>query len=338
MNGIYLDHAATTNVLGTVYRSMAQYAKTCLGNPSAIHSAGKNARQTIDLARDDVLKMIGAPECGRLIFTSGGSEANNLALTGMVHHLLDVQRQKILIGATEHASIMNQRARLRIRGIDSELIEVEKSGVVMLEKLEDLLRNNCVGLVSVMMVNNETGTVQPISQISELCHRYGALVHTDGVQAVGHIPINVNDLGVDLMSISGHKFGAPDGIGALYVNGPEVLSILEPLLLGGSQEYGIRAGTENVIGIVGLGAAARYVNSDLVFDIEIYKALRCEFIKVLRDSGEEFKVNGYSLMTGCCPNILSITFGDVEAEALLLLMNYDGVYISAASACSAGSL
>lgn len=301
---IYLDHAATTSIRPPVYEALNYwYSSGKCGNPSSLHSAGRQAHQAIYQARFDVSKLIGADSPEEIIFTSGGSESDNLALTGMASALNATNHNVMLVSQIEHHAILNQCNLLTRLGIVVKPLSVDTYGQVDLFELEKYLKEDNVGLVSVMWVNNEIGVIQDIKSIADLCNCYGAVFHTDAVQAVGHIDVNVNAYGIDMLSISGHKFGAPIGVGALYVRGG-LKKHIEPIIYGGGQEFGVRAGTENVAGIVALGTAAKF-------------SIPTEFS---RDA------------------ILSITINDVESEAILHLMNSDGVCISAASACSAGSL
>lgn len=215
------------------------------------------AHQAIYQARFDVSKLIGADSPEEIIFTSGGSESDNLALTGMASALNATNHNVMLVSQIEHHAILNQRNLLTRLGIVVKPLSVDTYGQVDLFELEKYLKEDNVGLVSVMWVNNEIGVIQDIKSIADLCNCYGAVFHTDAVQAVGHIDVNVNAYGIDMLSISGHKFGAPIGVGALYVRGG-LKKHIEPIIYGGGQEFGVRAGTENVAGIVALGTAAKF--------------------------------------------------------------------------------
>lgn len=334
---IYLDHAATTSIRPPVYEALNYwYSSGKCGNPSSLHSAGRQAHQAIYQARFDVSKLIGADSPEEIIFTSGGSESDNLALTGMASALNATNHNVMLVSQIEHHAILNQCNLLTRLGIVVKPLSVDTYGQVDLFELEKYLKEDNVGLVSVMWVNNEIGVIQDIKSIADLCNCYGAVFHTDAVQAVGHIDVNVNAYGIDMLSISGHKFGAPIGVGALYVRGG-LKKYIEPIIYGGGQEFGVRAGTENVAGIVALGTAAKFsIPTEFSRDALV---LRKAFLKKLYSVCDEgIKVNEHYEKSYQLSSILSITINDVESEAILHLMNSDGVCISAASACSAGSL
>lgn len=329
---IYLDHAATTPVLPSAYEKMKPWLDgSMIGNPSSIHSAGKQAHMAVEDAREKVAKLIGAkPE--EIIFTSGGTESDNLALQGVASSAHD-GLWVFLSSGIEHHAILNQEALLR-KKYGTALIQVKtmSDGTVDLEDLQLCLRIYGPELVSIMLANNETGVIQPMQEIAQLCERYGTLLHTDAVQAVGHIPVDVNRLGVDMLSLSGHKFGAPDGIGALYIR-KEIQAGFHPVICGGGQEHGIRAGTENVAAIVGFGAAAEWALESMASEEIAYCGHRDAFVRAINaELGEEVRINGGGLQ-----NILNITIPGVQSEALLLMMDANDVCISAASACSAGS-
>lgn len=334
---IYLDHAATTSIRPPVYEALNYwYSSGKCGNPSSLHSAGRQAHQAIYQARFDVSKLIGADSPEEIIFTSGGSESDNLALTGMASALNATNHNVMLVSQIEHHAILNQCNLLTRLGIVVKPLSVDTYGQVDLFELEKYLKEDNVGLVSVMWVNNEIGVIQDIKSIADLCNCYGAVFHTDAVQAVGHIDVNVNAYGIDMLSISGHKFGAPIGVGALYVRGG-LKKHIEPIIYGGGQEFGVRAGTENVAGIVALGTVAKFsIPTEFSRDALV---LRKAFLKKLYSVCDEgIKVNEHYEKSYQLSSILSITINDVESEAILHLMNSDGVCISAASACSAGSL
>lgn len=332
---IYLDNAATTPMLTEAWHEMQPWASgNLIGNPSSLHSAGRAAKQAVREARANVANLIGVRSLDEIIFTSGGTEADNLALRGLVPYLKKSGRNGVAVSAIEHHAILNQCELVSDMGMGVYIIPVDSDGVVDKDKLQQTLKQSAIGLVSIMLANNETGVVQvDMDDIAEMCHEYGALLHTDAVQAVGHMDINVQQLGVDLLSLSGHKFGGPDGIGALYVKS-DVMERMSPIMLGGGQERGNRAGTENVAAIVGLGAAAKIVSAYSLPQNAL--ALRQLFISTLKNYDIDFIINSEG--AGHITNILSLTFPFVGAEALLHLMDADGVCMSAASACSAGSL
>ena len=312
---IYLDHAATTSIRPPVYEALNYwYGSGRCGNPSSLHSAGRQAHQAIYQARFDVSKLIGADSPEEIIFTSGGSESDNLALTGMASALNATNHNVMLVSQIEHHAILNQRNLLTRLGIVVKPLSVDTYGQVDLFELEKYLKEDNVGLVSVMWVNNEIGVIQDVKSIADLCNCYGAVFHTDAVQAVGHIDINVNAYGIDMLSISGHKFGAPIGVGALYVRGG-LKKHIEPIIYGGGQEFGVRAGTENVAGIVALGTAAKFsMPNEFSRDALV---LRKAFLKKLYSVCDEgIRVNEHYEKSFQLSSILSITINDVESEAM----------------------
>lgn len=333
---IYLDNAATTPIHSEAVFAMKPWIDGMfVGNPSSLHSAGRMAKEAISDARHNVAKLIHAESDNEIIFTSGGTESDNLAILGMIPYLKSAGRNAVILSRIEHHAIFNLCDKLEDFDTDVYLLPVNSDGLVNTDKLWEILSKYPIGLVSIMLANNETGVVQRMGVISSMCHRCGAVLHTDAVQAVGHMPVDVQTLGIDLLSISGHKFGAPNGVGALYVK-QLLLENFSPMILGGGQEAGIRSGTENVAGIVGLGAASKWAAKCLPALISKYERLRTNFISALEEGGVAFRIN--SNIVPHLPNILSLTFDGVEAEAILHLMDKDGVCLSAASACSAGSL
>lgn len=329
---IYLDHAATTPVLPSAFEKMKPWLDgSMIGNPSSLHSAGKQARMAVEDARARVAAMLGA-KAEEIIFTSGGTESDNLALQGIAFG----SRGGVFVSSSiEHHAILKQEVLLRGKyGVELVRAKTTNNGSIDLDDLVLYLKNYHPHLVSVMLANNETGVIQPIQKIAHLCERYGALLHTDVVQAVGHMKVDVNNLRVDMLSLSGHKFGAPDGIGVLYIRQGTQFGF-EPMICGGEHERGIRAGTENVAAIIGLGAAAEWAIEHTEEEIIWYRYLKDSFMSVLESElGEEIRINGRGIVL---PNILNITIPGVQSEALLLMMDADDVCISAASACSAGS-
>lgn len=334
---IYLDNAATTPVQSEVVFAMKPWIDGMfVGNPSSLHSAGRTAKEAISEARHNVADLINAEDDSKIIFTSGGTESDNLAIMGIAPYLQRIGKKQIILGSIEHHAIKNLGKWLVRLGFSIYYLPVNSDGLVNVDRLHTMLNlYNDIGLVSIMLANNETGVVQRMSVISSMCHAKGAILHSDAVQAVGHMPVDVQKLGVDMLSMSGHKFGAPDGVGALYVK-QNTFENLSPIMSGGGQEFGIRPGTENVAGIVGLGAASKWIAKCLPALISKYEMLRTNFIRALEDGGVTFRINSDTVPH--LPNVLSLTFKGIEAEAILRLMDKDGVCLSAASACSAGSL
>ena len=325
---IYLDNNATTQVADAVREAMMPYLGAAQGNPSSIHGAGRDALEAVEKARRQVAKLINA-QPRRIVLTSGGSEANNLALKGVAF----ASREKgshIITTAIEHPSVLSTCKFLERLGYKITYLEVDGDGWLAPEKLWDAITDDTI-LVSIMMANNEVGTVLPINELCAAAHERGVLFHTDGVQAFGKIRVDVQELGVDILSISGHKFHAPKGIGALYVKKGIAL---EPLIHGGKQESGLRAGTENVPAIVGLGKAA---------ELAMYALRDSEQIRVLRDKLEDgikklvpdARLNGHP--ESRLPNTLNLTLPGLRGESIVVAMDQHGISLSSGSACKSGS-
>lgn len=328
---IYLDNAAMAPVFPEVLEAMLPWFQPeRVGNPGSIHTQGSNAHNAIERARGQVARMIGA-DPAEIFFTSGGTESNNTWLQCVRDAA--VRKPIILTTKVEHHSVTEPIEHSAYHR--AEYIKVYRDGSVNLEDLERLLQlhQKETGGVSVMWVNNELGTVNPIKEIGALCKRYNVLFHTDAVQAAGHVAMDVHDCGVDFLSLSGHKFGAPLGVGVLYVNS----SVHKrPLIVGGGQERGMRGGTENVPGIVGVGRAAEIVTDRLSVNKQLWGYYRSAFLTELdKNMYGEFKINGDIGNFGS--NIISVTIPGVNSESLLLLLDHQDIYISAGSACSAGS-
>ncbi len=326
---IYLDNAATTAIFPEVFEAMFPwYQSDHIGNASSIHTQGVKARNAIEKARKQVAQMLGA-EPTEIFFTSGGTESNNAWLKCIEERWCALP-PIIITTKIEHASVLEPVSQIRVR-----YVKVHCDGSVDLEDLERLLwlHKGEVGAVSVMWVNNELGTVNPIKEIGAICKKYGVLFHTDAVQAAGHVAMDVHDCNVDFLSLSGHKFGAPLGIGVLYV-GNSVRK--HPLLVGGGQEREMRGGTENVPGIVGIGAAAEIVTVNLIANNHLWENLRSVFLESLtKDMCGEFTINGDT--ENQSSSIISMTIPGVNSESLLLLLDQKEIYLSAGSACSAAS-
>lgn len=330
---IYFDHAATTPVRVEAFEAMTPWISDMVGNPNSLHKAGGMARRVVNCARESVADLIGADHPNDIVFTSGGTESDNFAILGMIPYLISKQKC-IVVSSIEHHAILNQVSRAEEIGVPVIKAPVLQSGVVDLAWLETILKESNVGLVSIMTANNETGVKQPIKQISKLCHQNGAFFHSDAVQAVGHMCVDVDELGVDMLSLSGHKFGACGGVGALYLT-KYIRDVISPIILGGGQEYGLRSGTENVAGIASIGAAAANVLQNIGKEISLYHELSSKFVNHLMVYGCEFDVNfrGQDRVE----NILSLRFPGVVAELLVRMCDNSGLCISAASACSSGS-
>ena len=327
---IYLDNAANAPVFPEVLEAMLPWFQPDhVGNPGSIHSQGVQARKAIDNARAQVAKMIGA-DPSEIYFTSGGTESNNAWLKCFGGDL-------ILTTSLEHDSVLEPLSygTKRYPPLSVCYVHVNRDGSVNLDDLERVLSStrNTGRAVSIMWVNNELGTVNPMREIGTLCKKYNTVFHADGVQAAGHINMDVKACGIDFCSLSGHKFGAPPGIGALYISRSAHKS---PWIMGGGQESGMRGGTENVPGIVGLGKAAEIVTERLSEWKLMWGILRDAFLTALKlQMPDWFYINGDT--DNYSSNIISLTTPGVHSESLLLLLDQEGVYISAGSACSAGS-
>lgn len=327
---IYLDNAATTQIHPEVLAAMNAAQTETFANPGSIHAAGWEARQLVDKARAQVARVVNAsPQ--NIVFTSGGSEANALALLGVADRLKKTGKTHILINETEHKSVLNCGAWLSELGFDVEYLPVSGSGRVLTATVKRMLRED-TGLVSVMFVNNETGVVNEIEQIAGLCHENGVLFHTDCVQAFGKWTIDVEQDPIDFLSVSAHKLQGPKGVGCLYVR---ERSLLKPLIPGGSQEYGLRAGTENVPGIVGFGKAAKLTMGDSLDGIRDYGVGVKNIIDgVLNRLPDIARLNGDPAIYG---TICNFRFDGVHGESLVLLLSSRGVMVSAGSACTSNS-
>lgn len=326
---IYLDNAATTAIFPEVLEAMLPWFQPDhVGNPSSIHTQGINARHAVDKAREQVAQMIGA-DASEIFFTSGGTESNNAWLQCASNGVIG--SSTILTTKIEHSSVL-EPIKNSIRH-HIKYIKVHSDGSIDLDDLDQLL-NRCetkIGGVSVMWVNNELGTVNPMKEIGILCKKYNVLFHTDAVAAAGHVEINVHDCNVDFLSLSGHKFGAPQGIGVLYISNRVQK---KPWIWGGGQENGLRGGTENVSGIVGIGAAAEIVSVLIPHHKARWGRLRNVFCSELdTNMYGEYRINGNEECNSS--NIISLTIPGANSESLLLLLDQQDIYLSAGSACSA---
>jgi cysteine desulfurase len=328
---IYLDHNATTPVHPAVVDAMARVLREDFGNPSSVHHFGQRAKAAVDQARTAVAALLGA-EPGELVFTSGGTESDNAAIRGVAEGLDPARRGHLVATAIEHEAVLNTLKALARRGWSTTLLAVGESGVVSTEELANALRHD-TAIVSVMHANNEIGTVQPVAEAARLAHERGALCHTDAVQSAGKIPISVKALGVDLLSISAHKFYGPKGIGALWMR--RGLRML-PVLTGGKQERSRRAGTENVAGIVGMGVAATLALEKMEDEGRRVSLLRDRLEEGVLRTVPGTAVNG--ARSARVPNTTNISFDRIEAESLLIALDLEGVAVSTGSACSSGTL
>jgi len=345
MRTIYLDHAATTPVRPEVVEAMAPFYAETFANPSSLHLPGQKARRALEEARETVASCLGAgPD--EIVFTSGGTESDNLALRGA---LSGAGRKRLITSSVEHSAVLNCCRALEAEGVETIYLPVDGGGAVKMETLEESLASRLetgrkVDLVSVMLGNNETGALQPVKEIAAALRGKGIPLHTDAVQAFGKMEVAVDALGVDLLSISAHKFNGPKGVGALYIRRGTQLS---PVLLGGRQERALRAGTENVPAIVGLAKAMELARSELPDSAARLAALRDRLERGILDRLPGARLNGDAAPSGHgtpavpgrrLPHILNIAFEGVEGDALLLALDVRGIAASTGSACNAGSL
>jgi len=332
MNRVYMDHAAATPVRRRVLDAMLPYFDREFGNPSTVYDMGSKVKQVVEGQREKVAELIGAKP-GEIIFTSSGAEANNLAIKGVAF-----ARQKkgdhLVISSIEHHSVLNS-ARFRERmGFEVAFLAVDKYGLVEPERLMEAIRPETI-LVSIMHANNEIGTIEPISELSSVCREKGVVFHTDGVATVGNIPVKVDKLGVDLLSLSGVSLGAPKGIGALYFR--DRIRLM-PLIHGGIQERGRRAGTENVPAIVGLGKASELAAEELANGVNgsRVREMRNTLVSGVQERIEHSKHTGHPEKR--LPGHASFCFEAIEGEALLFMLSQGGVYANTGSACASKAL
>ncbi len=327
---VYADNAATTSVSKTALDAMMPYLTTQYGNPSSLYSFAQKAKEALEDARKTVADIIGA-EPKEIYFTSGGSEADNQAIVSMAKFGAIKGKKHLISTKFEHHAVLHTLKQLEKQGFEVTLLDVHEDGVVRLEDVEAAIRED-TALVTIMFANNEIGTVQPIREIGELCRSKGIPFHTDAVQAAGHMPINVKEMNIDLLSMSGHKFHAPKGVGVLYAKrGMPLFNIIE----GGAQERGKRAGTENIPGIVALAAALKEsvdnMEANTAKIIPMRDKLFAELSKIPHS-----KINGS--LEHHVPGTVNMCFEGIEGESLLLMLDAKGICASSGSACTSGSL
>ena len=321
---IYLDNAASTPVRDDVLQEMMPYFKENYGNPSSIHRFGRIATKAIETARKRIAELINA-QPSEILLTSGGTESNNTALYGIMHQN---KTKQLITSSVEHDAILEPCKRLEKEGCNMTYLPVDNYGTVDIDKLNSSISKE-TALVSVMYGNNEVGTIQPIKEIARICKENNVLFHSDAVQAAGKIPIDVKDLGIDMLSISSHKINGPKGIGALYIkNGVKI----DPFILGGGQENGLRSGTENVTNIVGFGKACQLAKENLQQNITYMTGLRDHLIE--RTLGELSHVSFNGHKENRLPNNAHFTFLGVSGEDLIIKLDENGVAASTGSACS----
>ena len=327
---IYLDTAASTPVADEVIAEMLPYLKELYGNPSSMHKFGRETTRAIHLARKRVAEMIAASSPSEIIFTSGGTEANNLALKGAAIHVKSKmpKKNRIITSSIEHDAVLEPCKDLEDRGFVTMHLPVTGEGLIRPSELKNMISDN-VALVSIMYANNEVGTIQPIKELVEITHQAGAVFHTDAVQAAGKLPLNVKSLGVDMMSLSSHKINGPKGVGALYISSN--LKIL-PIIHGGGQERDLRSGTENVPGIVGFGKACELANKRMMHYQEHVAGLRNYVVERILKEIPRSRLNG--LRTERIANNAHFTFFGVNGEDLIIKLDENGIAASTGSACS----
>lgn len=331
MRRVYLDHSATTPVRPEVLEAMLPFLKDeAFGNPSTVYSYGREAKKALEEAREKVANLIGArPE--EIFFTSGGTEADNLALIGTAA-ANEKKGRHIITSSIEHHAVLHTAQYLLRHGFKVTFLPVTPEGLVRVEDVEKAITDETI-LISIMHVNNEVGTIQPIKEIGKLARERGIIFHTDAVQSVGKLPVNVDELGVDLLSASGHKIYGPKGIGCLYIRKGTKIN---PILYGGAQERKRRPGTENMPGIVGFGRAAELAGQELESEMERLQALRDKLIDGILTRIEDVQLNGDPRQR--VATNANFSFRYCEGESILLSLDMKGICASSGSACTSGSL
>jgi len=333
---IYMDYAATTPVHPEVVKAMQPYFTDVFGNPSSIHSFGREAKEAVEQARDRVAALIGA-KSEEIVFTGSGTEANNFAIKGIAYASVQgISRGRsgnhIITSAIEHHAVIEPCKFLETQGFEITYLQVDKYGLVDPENVRKAITDKTI-LVSIMHANNEIGTIEPIAEIGKICREKGVYFHTDAVQTAGHIPVDINELQVDLLSMSAHKLYGPKGVGALYIRkGTRMVSFIH----GGEQEHNRRASTENVPGIVGFGKAAEIAKREMSDEAEKLRVLRDRLISGILENIERTRLNGHPVNR--LPNNVNVSIEYVEGESVLLNLDLAGIAASTGSACSSASL
>lgn len=329
MRKVYFDHNATTPIRPEVKEAMLPFLDEKFGNPSSLHWAGREVRAYVEEAREKAAKLINA-EPSEIVFTSCGSEGDNMAIKGVLMGNLKKGRH-LITTIVEHPAVYNTCRFLEKFGFEVTYIPVDSYGMINIDDIKKALRKDTV-LISVMYANNETGNIFPVKEIAKIAHNEGIVFHTDAVQVAGKIPLDVKDLDVDLLTISGHKFNAPKGVGFQYVKkGMEIL----PLISGGHQERGLRAGTENMAGVVAMGKACELALNEMDEKQKKVGALRDKLEKGILDKVPDTVINGHPEQR--LHNTSNISFKYIEAEALLVMLDMNGIAVSTGSACSSGA-
>jgi cysteine desulfurase len=328
---VYMDNGAGMPVDSKVLEAMIPYFVENYGNPSSSHSAGNVAKQALETARDQVAKLVGAEKSQEIIFTSGGTESNNLAIKGVAFRNKD-KGNHIITSAVEHMSVINICKYLQKQGFDVTFVPVDKQGVISIEKIKTAITDKTI-LISVMYANGEIGTIQPVDEIGKLAKEKGVLFHVDAVAAAGKVQINVQEENIDLLSLSSNDLYGPKGVGALYIKRG---TKLVPIDQGGGQENGLRSGTENVPGIVGMGKAAELAQTELVSEKDRLTKIRDKLIKMVLAKVPHSYLNGHPTMR--LANNANLRFSYIEGESLILGLDMHGIQVSSGSACTSKTL
>ena len=327
---VYADNAATTRMHQTAIDTMTYHLNNTFGNPSSLYTIGQQAKEVLETARADMAACFGA-QPREIYFTSGGSEADNQAITSAAYLGARKGKKHIISTTFEHHAVLHTLKRLEKQGFEVTLLDVHADGLVTAQQVADAIRDDTC-LVTIMFANNEIGTIQPIREIGAVCKEKGVLFHTDAVQAAGHVAIDVNAMNIDMLSMSGHKFHGPKGVGALYARRGIILT---NIIEGGAQERGKRAGTENIAGIVGLSVALKEATDNLETNMAKISKLRDRLI-------EGLSTISHSILNGSrnerLPGNVNMCFEGIEGESLLLLLDQKGICASSGSACTSGSL
>lgn len=327
---VYADNSATTAVSKEVLESMIPYFSQEYGNPSSLYSIGRKNKKVIEESREIVAKCLNA-EPNEIFFTSGGSESDNWAIKGICYEMKKKKKSHIITSAFEHHAVLHTVKQLEREGFEVTYLNVHEDGLVRINELEQAIRED-TALVTIMYANNEIGTIQPIKQIGEVCRKHKVLFHTDAVQAIGNVHVDVKDQNIDLLSLSAHKFHGPKGVGALFVRrGIKLQNLVE----GGAQERGRRAGTENVAGIVGLSTALKYACTNIDERVRKISEMRDHLIDSILKI-DKSRLNGDKVKR--LPGNVNVCFRGIEGESLLLMLDMKGVCASSGSACTSGSL
>ena len=324
---LYFDNSATTPIDQDVQSLMSDLNQNIYGNPSSIYASGRNAKNIIEIARRKLANAINS-EPSEIIFTGGGSEANNIVLWDMVHK----KRNHVITSSIEHPAILLVLRELEKLGVKHTIVPVDKNGLI---DPDDIKKNiiSDTGLISIMMANNEVGTIEPIQEIARIAQEHDVLFHSDAIQVLGKLPIDVKKLKLDIMSFSAHKFYGPKGVGALYIkNGVSI----NPMIIGGSQEKNMRAGTENVSGIAGLGLAAEIASNFEKENFSHLLELENYFKELIIDKHNDITFNGFD--NNKLPGLVNLTIPNIPSDLLLINLDNDGISISNGSACSSGTI